>query len=82
MSDAEKSELYGEILINPKKGLKSIKKAAKQEGYVFDKDELADALNEMDQAGAFISVELDDAAMEALAGGGGALGGRRNEGGF
>ena len=69
-------------MINPKKGLKSIKKAAKQEGYVFDKDELADALNEMDQAGAFISVELDDAAMEALAGGGGALGGRRNEGGF
>ena len=82
MSDAEKSELYGEILVNPKKGLKSIKKAVKQEGYVFDKDELADALNEMDQAGAFISVELDDAAMEALAGGGGALGGRRNEGGF
>jgi len=47
-------------LINPKKGLKSIKKAAKKEGYSFDKAELANALNEMDQAGAFESMELDD----------------------
>ena len=68
LTDAEESELYGEILINPKKGLKSIRKAAKKEGYVFDKDELADALNEMDQAGAFVSVELDDASWEALLG--------------
>ena len=45
LSDVEESELYGEILINPKKGLKSIKKTAKREGYLFDKDELADALN-------------------------------------
>ena len=62
------SELYSEILIKPKKGLKSIKKAAKKEGYLFDKDELADALNEMDQAGAFVSVEVDDASLEALLG--------------
>ena len=68
LSDAEESELYGEILINPKKGLKSIRKAAKKEGYVFDKDELADALNEMDQSGAFINVEVDDASLEALLG--------------
>lgn len=74
LTDAEESELYGEILINPKKGLKSIKKAAKKEGYLFDKDELADALNEMDQAGAFVSVELDDASLEALLGSGGAAG--------
>ena len=72
LTDAEESELYGEILINPKKGLKSIKKAAKKEGYVFDKDELADALNEMDQAGAFTDVELDDASLEALLGNGAA----------
>ena len=72
LSDAEESELYGEILINPKKGLKSIKKTAKKEGYVFDKDELANALNEMDQAGAFVSVELDDASLDALLGTGGA----------
>ena len=80
LSDAEESELYGEILINPKKGLKSIKKTAKKEGYVFDKDELADALNEMDQAGAFVSVELDDASLEALLGTGDAVGQRRKAG--
>ena len=74
LTDAEESRLYGEILINPKKGLKSIRKAAKKEGYLFDKDELADALNEMDQAGAFIDVELDDASLESLLGSGGAVG--------
>ena len=82
LSDAEESELYGEILINPKKGLKSIKKAAKNEGYLFDKDELADALNEMDQAGAFVSVEVDDASLDALLGTGGAdaIGSHRRSG--
>ena len=54
--------------------MKSIRKAAKQEGYLFDKDELADALNEMDQAGAFTDVELDDAALDALLSSGGAIG--------
>ena len=80
LSDAEESELYGEILINPKKGLKSIKKTAKKEGYLFDKDELADALNEMEQAGAFVSVELDDASLEALLGSGDAIGQRHKAG--
>ena len=61
-------------MINPKKGLKSIKKAAKKEGYLFDKDELADALNEMDQAGAFFDIELDDAALASLFGNAGAIG--------
>ena len=74
LTDAEESELYGEILINPKKGLKSIRKAAKQEGYLFDKDELADALNEMDKAGEFIDIELDDAALASLLGNAGAIG--------
>ena len=32
LSDADESELDGEILITPKKGLKTIKKAAKKEG--------------------------------------------------
>ena len=73
MSDADESELYSEILIKPKKDLKSIKKAAKKEGYVFDKDELADALNEMDKSGAFVSVEVDDASLEALLGTGDAV---------
>ena len=78
LTDAEESELYGEILINPKKGLKSIAKAAKKEGYSFDKDELADALNEMDQAGAFTNVELDDASLDALLGTGDAFGQKGN----
>ena len=74
LTDAEESRLYGETLINPKQGLKSIKKAAKKEGYLFDKDELADALNEMDQAGAFFDIELDDVALASLFGNAGAVG--------
>jgi|GEM_PF-3844751 len=73
LGDDKMSELYSEILIKPKKGLRSINKAAKKEGYVFDKDELADALDEMDKSGAFISVEVDDASLEALLGSGGAV---------
>ena len=72
------SELYSEILIKPKKGLKSINKAAKKEGYVFDKDELADALNEMELAGAFINVELNDAALASLLGNAGVIGSHGN----
>ena len=75
LGDERMSELYGETLINPKKGLKRIVKAGKKEGYSFDKDELGDALNEMDQAGAFTSLELDDAAMASLVGNAGAIGG-------
>ena len=73
LSDADESRLYGETLINPKKGIKSISKAAKKEGYSFDKAELGDALNEMNQAGEFFDVELDDAALASLLGSGGAL---------
>ena len=80
LGDEKMSELYGETLINPKKGLKRIVKAGKKEGYSFDKDELGDALNEMDQAGAFTSLELDDAAMGALVGVGGAIGGSCHRG--
>jgi len=74
LGDEKMSELYGEILINPKKGLKRIVKAGKKEGYSFDKDELGAALNEMDQAGAFVGVEVDDAAMASLLGNAGAIG--------
>ena len=71
LSDVKVSELYGETLIDPKKGLKSIAKAGKKEGYKFDKDELATALNEMDDAGTFGNIELDDAALASLMGMGG-----------
>ena len=71
LGDDKMSELYGETLIEPKKGLKSIIKAGKKEGYKFNKAELATALDEMNDAGAFSSVELDDAALTTLMGMGG-----------
>ena len=71
LSDAKVSELYGETLIDPKKGLKSITKAGKKEGYKFDKKELGAALDEMNQGGEFDTVELDDAALATLMGQGG-----------
>ena len=82
LGDDKMSELYGETLIDPKKGLKSIAKAGKKEGYKFDKAELATALDEMNDAGAFSSVELDDAALATLMGMGGTqlFGGRHGNG--
>jgi hypothetical protein len=71
LSDAKVSELYGETLIDPKKGLKSIAKAGKKEGYKLDKKELGAALDEMDNSGAFSDVELDAAALTTLMGQGG-----------
>ena len=74
LSDSKVSELYGQTLIDPKKGLKSITKAGKKEGYKLDKKELGAALDEMNDAGAFLDVELDDAALATLMGMGGAVG--------
>ena len=71
LSDATVSELYGETLIDPKKGLKSIAKAGKKEGYKLNKKELGAALDEMNDAGAFDDVELDDAVLATLMGQGG-----------
>ena len=62
MSGAEKSRLYGEILINPKEALKSIKSSQERRLFL-RKGWTVDALNEMEQAGAFLDVELDDAAL-------------------
>ena len=71
LSDSKVSKLYGKTLIDPKKGLKSIVKAGRKEGYKFDMAELGAALNEMDDAGAFSDIELDDAALASLLGMGG-----------
>ena len=75
LSDAKESKLYSEALINPKKGVKKIAKHAKKVGYEFDKDELAQALDEMNQQGAFIDVEADAAALDAMVGNGAIAGG-------
>ena len=71
LSDAKVSKLYGKTLIDGKKGLKSIIQVGKKEGYKFDKKELGAALDDMNQAGAFSDVELDDAALATLLGMGG-----------
>ena len=68
LSDTKVSELYSETLIDPQKGLKSIIKAGKKEGYKFNKVELGTALDEMNDAGAFSDVALDDAALASLMG--------------
>ena len=73
LGDEKMSELYGETLINPKKGLKRIVKAGKKEGYLFKNSELVTALDEMNRAGSFSNLELDDAALASLMGMGGAL---------
>ena len=71
LGDEAVSQLYGETLIDTKKGLKSIIKAGKKVGYSFNKKELGAALDDMDDAGAFSNVELDDAALATLMGMGG-----------
>ena len=71
LSESKVSELYGETLIDPKRGLKSIAKVGKKEGYKFNKKELGAALDEMNDAKAFSDVELDAAALQTLMGQGG-----------
>ena len=71
LSATKVSKLYGKTLIDGKKGLKSIIQVSKKEGYKFDKKELGIALEEMDDAGAFSDIELDDAALATLLGMGG-----------
>ena len=66
LSDSEEADLLVNFTLEPKKALKRAVKDAKKDGYVFDPDELGDALEEMDKAGAFTDIELDAVAMEAL----------------
>ena len=49
LSDAKFSELCGETLIDPKKGLKSVARVGKKESYKFDKAELGAALDELNE---------------------------------
>ena len=52
--------------LEPRKNLKRVNKDGKKEGYVFDRDERVDELEEMNNGGAFTDIELDAAAMEVL----------------
>ena len=66
LSDSEEAALLVDFTLEPKQALKRVMKDGKKVGYVFDRDELAEELNEMNKGGAFSDIELDAAALEAM----------------
>ena len=66
LSDSEEADLLVDFTLEPKQALKRVMKDGKKDGYVFDRDELAEELEEMNNGGAFTDIELDAAAMEAM----------------
>ena len=66
LSDSEEAALLVDFTLEPSKTLKRVIKDGKKEGYVFDRDELAEELEEMNKGGSFSDIELDAAAMEAM----------------
>ena len=66
LSDSEEAALLVDFTLEPKKALKRVIKDGKKEGYVFDRDELAEELEEMNNGGAFDDIELDAVAMQSL----------------
>ena len=66
LSDSEEAALLVDFTLEPSKTLKRVMKDGKKDGYVFDRDELAEELDEMNKGGSFSDIELDAAAMEAL----------------
>ena len=80
LSDSEEADLLVDFTLEPKKALKRVIKDGKKEGYIFDPDELGDALEEMNKGVAFTDIELDAVAMEALFSQGGEQEQRRRRG--
>ena len=72
LTDSEQADLLVDFTLEPRNALKCVIKDCKKEGYIFDRDELAEELDEMNNGGAFIDIELDAAAMEAMFSQGGA----------
>jgi hypothetical protein len=66
LSDSEEAALLVDFTLEPKQALKRVMKDGKKVGYVFDSDELAEELEEMNKGGSFSDIELDAAAMEAM----------------
>ena len=60
-----------DFTLEPSKALKAVMKDGKKDGYIFDRDELAEELNEMNKGGSFSDIELDAAALAVLLGKGG-----------
>ena len=66
LTDSEEAALLVDFTLEPKKALKRVIKDGKQDGYIFDRDELAEELEEMNKGGAFSDIELDAAALDAM----------------
>ena len=66
LTDSEQADYLVAFKLDPRKNLKRVIKDGKKEGYVFERDELAEELNEMNKGGAFSDIELDAAALEAM----------------
>ena len=66
LSDSEEAALLVDFTLEPKKALKRVIKDGKKDGYIFDRDELAEELDEMNKGGAFADIELDAVAMQSL----------------
>ena len=66
LSDSEEAALLVDFTLEPSKALKREMKDGKKVGYVFDRDELAEELDEMNKGGSFSDIELDAAAMETM----------------
>ena len=73
LSDSEEAALLVDFTLEPSKTLRAVMKDGKKDGYIFDRDELAEELNEMNKGGAFSDIELDAAALEAMFSPGGQL---------
>ena len=71
LSDSEESGLLVDFTLKPSQALKRVIKDGKKDGYIFDRDELAEELDEMNKGGAFNDIELDAAALDVLLGQGG-----------
>ena len=66
LSDSEEAALLVDFTLEPSKALKAVIKDGKKDGYVFDRDELAEELKEMNKGGSFSDIELDAAALDAM----------------
>ena len=66
LSDSEEAAHLVDFTLEPSKALKRVIKDGKKDGYIFDSDELAEELNEMNKGGSFSDIELDAAALDAM----------------
>ena len=55
-----------DFTLEPSNTLRAVMKDGKKDGYIFDRDELAEELNEMNKGGSFSDIELDAAALDAM----------------